>query len=284
MRTRNLSPQGVERGVRQGVRRGCLALALALVAGLGAGVGTGCQQETPKAHLEAGADALQRKDYARALADAEVYLKAYPDGASAARAHYVRGQALELRPKHSEAEIARDLRLARAAYEEALRHEPEGELDGFIRAGLANVAYWEGNFAEAERQWTSAYDRIEDRELRSWVWYRVGLSQQRQGKWEQADATFDRVRQQHPGSEASARAAAHRGARAFLVHVATFRNPASAQELVASLRQQGHAGAFSKVNERGLHVVSSGAYKTYPEAVAARAKVLPRFRDALIVP
>jgi len=125
---------------------------------------------------------------------------------------------------------------------------------------------------------------LESEELKAWVLYRIGLSQQRQTKWEAADHTFALVQQRYSNTEPSARAAAHAGARAFYVQVAAFANAASAENLVRELHEQGYlASRFFKA-EKGLHVVMVGPMKKYEDAIAWKNKLMSRFHDAVVVP
>jgi tetratricopeptide (TPR) repeat protein len=246
--------------------------------------GLGCQNTKDTQTLQQGYGALDLKDYQRAINAADDYLQKHPTGNGAAEAAYLRGRAFEQRTKGSDAEAQANLREARASYEKVLTLGPAKQLEAFTRASLGNVAYWMNDFGAAEINWTSAYEKLEPGDLKAWVLYRTGLSQQRLGKWEAADDTFAQVEKEFPKSEPAARAASHRGARAFYVQVAAFSSPQPAEKLVSTLRSQGYpVGRFEK-KEKGLQLVMAGPIKRYEEAVTMRNRLGEQFRDAVIVP
>jgi len=259
------------------------ALAVLLMLGILAG-GLGCQNAKDTQNLQQGYGALDLKDYQRAIAAADDYLQKHPTGNGAAEAAYLRGRAFEQRTKGSDAEAQANLREARASYEQVLTLMPSRQLEAYTRASLGNVAYWMNDFGAAEINWTSAYEKLEPGDLKAWVLYRTGLSQQRLGKWEAADDTFAQVEKEFPKSEPAARAASHQGARAFYVQVAAFSSPQPAEKLVATLRGQGYPVGRYEKKEKGLQLVMAGPLKRYDEAVVMRNRLGEQFRDAVIVP
>src|SRR6266566_3763466 len=260
--------------------KGIWAAVLALfVAG-----GLGCASAKDQQNLREGYSALDQKNYEKAIAAGDDYLQKYPSGNGAAEAAYLRGRGFEQRTKGSDAESMANLREARGSYEKALTLMPSKQLEGYIRTSLGNVAYWMNDFGAAEVNWNAAYDKLDPGDLKAWVLYRIGLSQQRLGKWEAADETFAQVEKQFPRSEQAARAASHQGARAFYVQVAAFSSPQPAESLVKTLRGQGYpVGRFEK-KEKGLQLVMAGPLKRYEEAVAMRNRLGGQYRDAVIVP
>jgi tetratricopeptide (TPR) repeat protein len=246
--------------------------------------GLGCTNAKDTQNLREGYSALDQKNYERAIAAADDYLQKYPTGNGAAEAAYLRGRGFEQRTKGSDAESMANLREARTSYEKALTLMPAKQLEGYIRTSLGNVAYWMNDFGAAELNWNAAYDKLDPGDLKAWVLYRIGLSQQRLGKWEAADDTFSLVAKEFPRSEPAARAGAHQGARAFYVQVAAFSSPQPAESLVKTLRGQGYpAGRYEK-KEKGLQLVMAGPLKRYDEAVAMRNRLGEQYKDAVIVP
>jgi len=254
-----------------------------LVAAILAG-GLGCSNTKDTQSLQQGYGALDLKDYQRAIAAADDYLAKHPTGNGAAEAAYLRGRAFEQRTKGSDAEAQANLREARASYEKVLTLMPSKQLEAYTRASLGNVCYWQNDFGGAEINWNAAYEKLEPGDLKAWVLYRTGLSQQRLGKWEAADETFAQVQKEFPNSEPAARAATHQGARAFYVQVAAFSSPQPAEKLVATLRTQGYPVGRYEKKEKGLQLVMAGPLKRYDEAVTMRNRLGEQFRDAVIVP
>src|SRR5438128_766109 len=263
------------------MRGGAVALLIAVLFVAG---GLGCQNAKDQQTLQQGYGALDLKDYQRAILAADDYLAKHPTGNGAAEAAYLRGRAFEQRTKGSDAEAQANLREARASYEKVLTLLPSKQLEAYKGASLGNVCYWQNDFGAAEINWTSAYEKLEPGDLKAWVLYRTGLSQQRLGKWEAADDTFAQVEKEFPQSEPAARAAQHRGARAYYVQVAAFSSPQPAEKLVATLRTQGYPVGRYEKKEKGLQLVMAGPLKRYDEAVVMRNRLGEQFRDAVIVP
>ena len=89
-----------------------------------------------------------------------------------------------------------------------------------------------------------AYDLTEDFTAKGYVLYRIGLCQQRLGRFEQADKTFAAVAANFPRTDAAARAKEKVGVRNFSVQVATFASPQNADTAIHALRGQGFAPAL----------------------------------------
>jgi tetratricopeptide (TPR) repeat protein len=218
------------------------------------------------------------------MAAADGYLKADPEGLGAPEALYFKGRALEQRVKRDEAQFVRDLTDAKALYVRAIQLGPTRELKAYILTSLGNVTYWLHDYAPAIAAFKEAHALLPGGDLKGWTLYRLGLSQQRQGQWADADSTFAAVQSQFPGTELSQRAREHRGARGFYVQVAAFKDVRNAENLVASLRRQGYASQRIPKPERRLHAVVAGPARTYAEAMQLKLRLSPQFKDAIITP
>jgi outer membrane protein assembly factor BamD (BamD/ComL family) len=221
----------------------------------------GCAQTQSKSNLEAGFQALQDQQYDDALAAADRQLQQSPRGQGAAEAWYLRGRALEGRTTANTTESRANFSAARDAYQQALRFNPAPSLEGRIHAGLANVSYWLDDFATAQSEWTRASESLTDPSARAYTLYRIGLCQQRQGQFSEADQTFARVQTEYPGSDAAAKAKLHAGFKAFSVQLATYANAATADAAVDALRRQGTTPTKT-VDSAGRTVVSIGPAHT----------------------
>jgi outer membrane protein assembly factor BamD (BamD/ComL family) len=232
--------------------------------------------------------AFERKQFDAAYAGAERVLASHPSGAGAAEAHYLRGRVFEERAQQtgSSNDIAGakgNLQSARDAYNAALTLNPAPDLEGRIQAGLANVAYFQEDYSTAIAAWTKSYDKLTEPQTKAWVLYRIGLSQQRFGQFDEADKTFAQVQQQHPNTEPARRAAAHAGARGFQVQVGAYSSPANADTAIAALRADGIIGTRVTDNS-GRNVVRVGPMRTYDEAKSVKARLASKYPDAMIVP
>jgi cell division septation protein DedD len=176
-----------------------------------------------------------------------------------------------------------NLQAARDAYNAALGASPAPNVEGNIRAGIANVAYFQEDYSTAVAQWTAANEKITEPQTKAWVLYRVGLSHQRYGNFIEADRTFAAVQQQFPGTEPARRAAAHQGARGFHVQVGVFGAPANADGAVTDLRKEGVI-ALTVADPAGRHIVRVGPVPTYEQAKALKTRLAGKYPDAIIIP
>jgi tetratricopeptide (TPR) repeat protein len=219
------------------------------------------------------------------MAGADRVLVGNRDGAGAAEAHYLRGRVFEERADQSSDPVTAktSLAYARTAYNAALEAHASPELEGRARAGIANVAYFQDDYATAIAEYTAAFNKLADPSSKAWALYRIGLSQQRFGNFEEADQTFAKVQQGFPSTEPAKRAGQHIGARGFQVQIGTYTTPANAQNAVAALRAEGVIGT-QQADPTGRMAVRVGPVPTYDQARALKTRLAAKYPDALIIP
>lgn len=247
---------------------------------------TGCVDAPSKDRLNQGYRALDAQRYDDAGAAANDYLTKHPTGPGAAEAFYLQGRAYELRALEShEAEPAAraDLNAARTAYRKGLTLEASPGVKALLHSGLANVAYFQEDYAIAASEWQAAYPNLKGEDAKAWALYRVGLSQQRLGWFQQADDTFASVQQQFPSSEAAGRAATRVGAKAFYVQIGAYESAANAQKAVDTLARSG-LPTSSIPESANRHVVRVGPAATYADAKTLRSRVIGEYPQAIILP
>lgn len=235
-----------------------------------------------KAELSEGYAALDAQQYDQAISQADAYLNAHPTGAGTAEALYLRGRGLEIKVARNPSEAKTNLQAARLAYIEALSRNPAPKLEALIHTSLANVAYFQDDYATASQEWTVAYDKLDDENAKSWVLYRIGLSKQRQNQFSDADQIFANVQQKYPGGEPAKRAKEHQGARAFTVQLATFASAPAADTALASLGRDGVKA--TKQAAAGRTVVVAGPFSSYQQALQLKARYATTYPDAIIRP
>ncbi|HYO09733.1 MAG TPA: tetratricopeptide repeat protein [Tepidisphaeraceae bacterium] len=240
-----------------------------------------------RAVLTEGFSALDAQQYNDAIAKADQFLAGVPHGPESAEALYLRGRGLEgknaagVTPDEAKA----NLQAAREAYIRALEQSPREPLNAYVRTSLGNVAYFQDDYATAVSQLTSAYDALgtDAPDLKAWALYRVGLSQQRLGRFPQADKTFQAVQENFPNSLPAQRAREHQGARAFFVQLATFASAATADQAVLNLRRQGVAAA-RETDPQGHAVLRAGPIASYGQAQFLKQRFAEQYPDAVVVP
>jgi tetratricopeptide (TPR) repeat protein len=253
-----------------------------MVGGLAALMLGGCidsNQQQIKPYLEAGEVALGGKRYDAAVADANDALKIAPN----AQALYLRGRAEEDRPKLDENVANFDWSAARADYQAALDLQPGQPLKADCQAGLANLAFDQGNYEVALTQWASAVDHLDQPQDKAWALYRMGECQQRLGRYQDADQTFQRVVKDYSDQEVATLARQRIGVHGFYVQIGAYDKVPDAQ---AAMRKAQAAGfscqEFAQGN--GLLAVRGGPYTTYRQAEQAKASVASGFPGAIIGP
>jgi outer membrane protein assembly factor BamD (BamD/ComL family) len=229
--------------------------------------------------------AFDARQYDAAMSGADRVLVGNHDGAGAAEAQYLRGRVFEEKADQTTdpATAKTSLASARTAYNAALEAHPAPDLEGRIRAQIANVAYFQDDYATAIGEGTAAYNKLTDPSSKAWVLYRIALSQQRFGNFEEADQTFAKVEQGFPNTEPAKRAAQHQGARGFQVQVGTYATPTHAQNAVAALRADGLIGT-QQTDPSGRMVVRIGPVPTYDQARALKSRLAAKYPDAMIIP
>ena len=235
--------------------------------------------------LASGYTAFEQRRYDEAIAAAERVLAADSVGPGSAEALYLQGRVHEQKAlEASSPNNAREqLRTARSVYQRALASKPPQPLEAYLRAGLANTSYFLEDYGTAAREWAAAYPHINDHDAKAWVLYRAGLSEQRLGRFSQADRHFAEVQQLFGGTEQARRAATHQGAAGFYVQVGTFANNANADHTAGMLKAQGYS-PVKATDPSGRQSIAVGPVTSYQQAKSLRERLAAQYPGAVIVP
>lgn len=242
-----------------------------------------------KKTLQSGYDALSVRDYDAAMARASEFIASNPNGGPGTpEALYLQGRVLEHRAETADQaghqdEARSNLQDARATYEHALTLNPSPKIAALLHAGVANVAYFQEDYFTAMREWAASYPALTDPQAKAWVKYRLGLCQQRLGRFDEADRSFAEVRQDFPHSEPAQRAAAHQGVKAFYVALGSWADPKAADNVVSGLRGQGFSAEQSVLGD-GRHAVRVGPAYNYDQAKTLRSRLIGAYPSATIEP
>jgi tetratricopeptide (TPR) repeat protein len=156
-------------------------------------------------------------------------------------------------------------------------------LEAYLHSSFANVCYFQDDYATALREWTTAYDQLDNNDIKAWVLYRIALCHQRSGRFEDADQALVAVQEQYPNTIPAQRAKEKYGTRNFSVQIATFANTASADTTIGTLRQDG-VSATRRADGKGNAVVFVGPMSSYQQALTVKNRYAGRYPDAVIVP
>jgi tetratricopeptide (TPR) repeat protein len=218
-----------------------------------------------------------------AISDAGDYLRRNPYGPEAAEAFYLQGRGYEQKISDNPTEMSGNLSQARDCYQLALGRSPSDALEGNIRASLSNVSFFQDDFAGAIDQASQAMRLTDSAGVKSFLLYRIGVSQQRLGEWTSADETFNQVIQKYPGSSLAEAAREHLGQRQFYVQLATYSRPEDAEKGLMHLAGTGVI-VTRRTDSHGRTVADTGPFETYQEAKKAKVQLGSAFPQALIVP
>jgi tetratricopeptide (TPR) repeat protein len=258
------------------IRAFLLSAALALAAGC-------ASNPQNRQQLDAGEQALRAQNYDKAIRSADLVISSSPTSNDLAEAYYLRGSAIEQRnPKPDMTAAAADLAAARLDYIAALNQYPPKPLESRLHGQLGNVAYFQDDYATALQQWAVAYDQLENLQWKQWVLYRMGICQQRLGRFVDADHTFSIVQREYPNTEVAARSAAREGVRGFYVQVGAFSQPGDAQKAAAAVTAIGSIPV--QAPDRGLTVVRTSGVPSFTMAAQMRLRLVSQYPDARVLP
>lgn len=259
----------------------CAALVLSLLSVVGCSDNKPSPQES--AQLSAASRALDEHRSQVAIEQADAYLRKQPHGPGSAEALYLKGRGYEQKAAGDRNEMRRNLAEARTAFLDALNQQPTPQTEGYIRASLSNVAFFQDDYATALAEASRAHALSNSAEIQSVLLYRVGVSQQRLGRFTDADQTFNLLQQRYPGSPLAQRAREHAGQRNFFVQLATFNTPTGADKAIESLKATGVV-VSKRADSSGHTIVNVGPFSTFESAKSAKERFAGQYPDALIVP
>jgi tetratricopeptide (TPR) repeat protein len=237
----------------------------------------------PPASLIAANQALATQQPDVAIADAQGYLRSQPSGPYAAQAWYMEGRGYYMKVASSPGESQNNLLQARTCYLEALQKNPDPALEGDIRAEYANVAFFQDDFAETIQQASAAMPLEKTPQTNAFLLLRIGMSEQRLGRFTDADQTFRQVMQRYPGTPIAESAREHEGQNNFYVQLATYTDKKLADQALASLRSGGVI-ISQRTDSKGNTIIDAGPYSTYADAKKVKDQLQANFPLALIVP
>jgi tetratricopeptide (TPR) repeat protein len=231
--------------------------------------------------LDASKQALQAQQYDPAIRSADAAI-ASNDSAELAEAYYLRGYAIENRPKADTADAIRDLALARESYVNGLTHDPGPAVAGHLHAQLGNVTFYQDDYSTALREFDAAYPLASEPGNKPLILYHMGICEQRLGRFDDADRTFQRVVQEYPGGEYGPYAQARIGVRGFYVQVGAYSQPSDIQKAAKAVASAGSAPL--KTNDKGLTVIRTSDVQSYDQAQDLKERLASRYPDARVMP
>ncbi len=153
---------------------------------------------------------------------------------------------------------------------------------------LGDLAYDMDDVAAAERMYSDALKELGDdkhgKKPADHAHYRLGTVLQRRGRWDEADAHFDRVIYLFKDSELAKRSALRVRCRAWTIQAGIFKAKLRADAAMAEMRAKNLPADRRPVLRDGRLVfrVSIGRYPTFEQAKTSMAAVKRHYGDAFI--
>jgi tetratricopeptide (TPR) repeat protein len=231
--------------------------------------------------LHSGKLALDSQQYNQAILDADAVI-AGGDAPALAEAYYLRGYAIEMRPKVDNEAAAHDLEMARDSYSKGLSHDPRPTLAARLHAQLGNVCYNQQDYSAAVPELNAAFNATDTAEPKDWILYRMGVGQQRLGRFEDADVSFQRLVQDYPNSQYAGPARGHKGIRGFFVQLGAYSRQS---DIDAAARAVSAAGSAPlKTYTKGLTVIRTADVPSFGQAEGLRDRLVGAYPDARVMP
>lgn len=258
------------------LRKGVLALTSLLLLSLAA-----CQSANTS--LQEGGEALKARNYDDAAESADEVLATTESGPVRAEALYLRGRAFEERPAEGAGELASNLMTARLAYVEALRNSPSPKLATYIHTSMGKVAFFQEDYPAAERELLQACNTAGSDDNRMGILFFLARSQQRMGRFADADANFATLIHDYPRTDWAIKANEVRGARTFYVQLGAYSSIANADAAAAAVRKRG-VNPIRLVDSKGRQLLRVGPCASYAQASTLRSRLADTYPGAIILP
>ncbi len=189
-----------------------------------------------------------------------------PQSAALSEVYYFRGLTRLQESRRNE---------ARADFQAGATHYGRELTQIYSMTCLANMEYEDGHDQQAVPLYRTVLEHPVPGLPTDKILYRLGVSLQRLGRWNEADETFARLLKDHSDSPLAAEARIRTQADSFTLQAGAFTDRAKAATLAARLRQDGYPVVLAVVAAGGktFHVVNVGHYHTAAEAQAASTRL-----------
>ncbi len=194
----------------------------------------------------------------------------------------------EQKPIGSQADARNNFSQAREIYQQAAArnspHNRRWRAKRLHAKASPTSSYWLDDYQPPRSpNGRRAYPNFDDPAIKSYMLYRIGLSQQRMGQFGLADQSFASVQQQYPGTDAAKRAREHQGFKSFTLQLATFASGGSADSDISKLQQQGVRPTKSR-DSHGNTIIAVGPFSSYSQALGEKLRFSSIYPQAVILP
>jgi len=159
---------------------------------------------------------------------------------------------------------------ARKNFEFVLENYPRSSTKAELLLGIADSYFIEERFDIAEQEYRRLLGSFSNTGYASIAYLRLAISQQRQGKWQEADASLHKLIRDYPLSLEvdEARTYLKRKGDFFSVQVGAFSKKENAGKLLSTLRKKGYDVRVEKSykNDKLIYLVKIGKFGTKAKA------------------
>jgi tetratricopeptide (TPR) repeat protein len=242
-------------------------------------IGCATLSEQQRTLLVDGERAYREKQYQRATDQLSAFLGEVKQGPEVGRALYVRGMAAALVGQRPLAYS--DLR--RATQESS---DPQLAWQPYVALGV--LSFEDEDWGSALQALSTAVQRMPSAPPKDAVLFRVGLCNERLGRWGAAAGPYQRIVLDFPAGPyvENAKRRLQLQADHFAVQCGVFSRPENAGDLVNRLQQQGFRPQVKQEQRRDgtYSVVLEGRYSSYAEANHALARIRGYIPQAVLWP
>jgi tetratricopeptide (TPR) repeat protein len=232
--------------------------------------------------LNSGKQALDSGQTDNAIRAADAVISSN-DTPALAEAYYLRGYAIETRPKADNAAAAHDFAMARESYSHGLTYDPRPTIAARLHVQLGNVCYYQEDYSAAVPELTTAYALLDSSQPKDLVLYHIGICEQRLGRFDDADRTFQRVQQEYPNCAYAAPARSHQGIRGFYVQLGAYSQSRDVDNAARAIAAAGSA-PLKTSSQRGLTIIRTADVPSYGQAEQLRDRLAAQYPDARVMP
>ena len=216
-----------------------------------------------QASLDLARKQVQTKKFSSAIRNLDEFLGNHPSGSNSGEAYYLRGLC------HRQIVPANE-QLAEQDFQNALKDKKDRVIRPLAQVGLGHI-YFENHPLQPEKAVEFYRDAISDlpnAPPKDAALYRLGVSLQKMGQWQDADLYLSQCIDKFPDSTFAKYARDRFGARIWSFQFGAFADLNRARNLVKQLQASGWPAIWQtrRKNSSLLYVVRSGRYFNYNQA------------------
>ena len=216
-----------------------------------------------QARLDLARQQVQNKQFSSAIRNLNLFLSNHPSGPNSGEAYYLRGRC------HRQT-IPANEQLAEQDFQSALKGEKDRAIRSYALVGLGHI-YFENRPHQLEKAvefYRAAIKDLPNAPPKDAALYRLGVSLQKMGRWQDADLYLSRCIDKFPNSTFTKYARYKFGARTWSIQFGAFADLTRARKLVTKLKASGWPASWQtrRKNSSLLYIVRSGRYLNFNQA------------------